>query len=782
MNSIVRVFSNFREFYSEINGATLTGAIDVIIVEQPDGSFMCSPFHVRFGKLGVLRSREKIVDIEVNGEPVDIHMKLGESGEAFFVEGCLEDDGEVPAHMATSPIPTSSFSANYESAIITVGKPLDDENIPRPRRNSIDLSKENTESEKSKFENQKSDFSQRRHTDNITGRPNLSLTKKEYTTQKIRQEWAEAEQEQIFQMEGIDSTATNWQNSTLLPISNDQETHFKPIEAAPTSTETKPTSLELIAQEDQQAPSLEDKTNVDSKSKKKRRKKSIMKKKNSQRKNSSSSSTGSNHSDQNDGLETDSITASQLTASSASGSPKDSVPETQTAVDNSPKGTSEPTARSHELDIHFFSDTEVTAGTSPRQSRPSTPVQSDTEFEFSQRENNEADSMSASWKWGELPTKPEEIEDLSTSQGKQAQRNSMLSGLMSFMKYNNKKLRKNVPDGLYLSDLDESLDPEVAALYFPPVSSKAKQAQTEEDRESGNGTSLPHSPTSLEGIKSLDSDFDDNKDKLSLDLIGLSLCGGLENDGTPSYEDFEKHRLQYSDVCADPAIFASSDLVVRINDKYCSWQVACPQVMTMLAFQKTLPSEQAEAPKPKSMDVATEGSVEIDTQSNKQQVPPTSEVNRGGRWWYWRRSNDKSTMKTDIESEQLSKTSVIATQTSRSNTPEDVGTMTESLSKTKEDGYNGSQSSEDSSELPTDQSIRREIVLNKLDSFVEKYRKTLRLSSEQIESLNLNDGMNEIVFSVTTAYQGTTRCKCYLFKWKYSDKVVISDIDGTITK
>lgn len=63
MNSLVKVFSNFREFYSEINGATLTGAIDVVVVEQPDGGYLCSPFHVRFGKLGVLRSREKVVSI-----------------------------------------------------------------------------------------------------------------------------------------------------------------------------------------------------------------------------------------------------------------------------------------------------------------------------------------------------------------------------------------------------------------------------------------------------------------------------------------------------------------------------------------------------------------------------------------------------------------------------------------------------------------------------------------------------------------------------------------------
>lgn len=47
-----------------------------------------------------------MVDIEINGNPVDIHMKLGESGEAFFVSESPIDDG-VPPHMATSPIPPS---------------------------------------------------------------------------------------------------------------------------------------------------------------------------------------------------------------------------------------------------------------------------------------------------------------------------------------------------------------------------------------------------------------------------------------------------------------------------------------------------------------------------------------------------------------------------------------------------------------------------------------------------------------------------------------------------
>uniref|UniRef100_A0A8C4HR68 phosphatidate phosphatase n=1 Tax=Dicentrarchus labrax TaxID=13489 RepID=A0A8C4HR68_DICLA len=81
-----QVLVTVKELYKGINQATLSGCIDVIVVRQPDGTFQCSPFHVRFGKLGVLRSREKVIDIEINGEPVELHMKLGDNGEAFFVQ------------------------------------------------------------------------------------------------------------------------------------------------------------------------------------------------------------------------------------------------------------------------------------------------------------------------------------------------------------------------------------------------------------------------------------------------------------------------------------------------------------------------------------------------------------------------------------------------------------------------------------------------------------------------------------------------------------------------
>ena len=64
----------------------------------------------------------------------------------------------------------------------------------------------------------------------------------------------------------------------------------------------------------------------------------------------------------------------------------------------------------------------------------------------------------------------------------------------------------------------------------------------------------------------------------------------------------------------------------------------------------------------------------------------------------------------------------------------------------------------------------------------KKYKKNLRLKPELVKKLGLRPGANEAEFSVTTAYQGTSRCKCHIYCWKYTDKIVISDIDGTITK
>ncbi|XGW03077.1 hypothetical protein V3C99_014798 [Haemonchus contortus] len=103
MDYAYRVLKNVKYFYNTINPATLSGAIDVIVVEQPDGEFKSTPFHVRFGKYGVFSHSDKYVDIQINGEEIDLKMKLGESGVAFFVEEA--DPQHTPSYMLTSPLP-----------------------------------------------------------------------------------------------------------------------------------------------------------------------------------------------------------------------------------------------------------------------------------------------------------------------------------------------------------------------------------------------------------------------------------------------------------------------------------------------------------------------------------------------------------------------------------------------------------------------------------------------------------------------------------------------------
>ncbi len=92
--------------WNSINPATLSGAIDVIVVEQEDGTLACSPFHVRFGKFSLLRPYEKKVEFKVNGAKQDYSMKLGEGGEAFFV---FETSDNIPQNLQTSPISSPAF-------------------------------------------------------------------------------------------------------------------------------------------------------------------------------------------------------------------------------------------------------------------------------------------------------------------------------------------------------------------------------------------------------------------------------------------------------------------------------------------------------------------------------------------------------------------------------------------------------------------------------------------------------------------------------------------------
>ncbi|KAH9306184.1 hypothetical protein KI387_010588, partial [Taxus chinensis] len=93
------------------------GAVDIIVVEQPDGSFRSTPWYVKFGKvLGVIRRTEKTVDIAVNGEEADFHLFLDRSGHAYFFnekESIQEESSVEITNAAQSVLPIkASFQAS----------------------------------------------------------------------------------------------------------------------------------------------------------------------------------------------------------------------------------------------------------------------------------------------------------------------------------------------------------------------------------------------------------------------------------------------------------------------------------------------------------------------------------------------------------------------------------------------------------------------------------------------------------------------------------------------
>uniref|UniRef100_A0A669CP68 phosphatidate phosphatase n=1 Tax=Oreochromis niloticus TaxID=8128 RepID=A0A669CP68_ORENI len=284
-------------------------------------------------------------------------------------------------------------------------------------------------------------------------------------------------------------------------------------------------------------------------------------------------------------------------------------------------------------------------------------------------------------------------------------------------------------DGIYLDDITE-LEPEVAALYFP----KRKVSYN----PGLHSTSQSPQSVSSGGDSGVDSYCDHMSD---LPSIAISLCGGLNDNREITKEQFYEKIVSYQQFTDNPSIIDDPNLVVKIGSKYYNWNTAAPLVLAMQAFQKPLPKAAVE-------------------NIMKEKMPK-----KGGRWWFsWRSRN--SSAKSVIQSDKHQPGTVFITYRIQ---PLSVGLKEESSS-----------SDEDHREAKQNSSpIQTEPVLT---TGGVSYKKTLRLTSEQLLSLQLQDGPNDVVFSVTTQYQGTCRCQGTIYLWNWDDKIIISDIDGTITR
>ncbi|CAM9647090.1 unnamed protein product [Scytosiphon promiscuus] len=107
--NVLRGAKNYVTGALGFSSGETSGALDIMVVQHEDGVMSCTPFHVRFSKLHTTNSKERVIQLRVNGRVVPLCMKLGAAGEAFFVERV---HNPLRRDLATSPL--SSPLQNYQ--------------------------------------------------------------------------------------------------------------------------------------------------------------------------------------------------------------------------------------------------------------------------------------------------------------------------------------------------------------------------------------------------------------------------------------------------------------------------------------------------------------------------------------------------------------------------------------------------------------------------------------------------------------------------------------------
>uniref|UniRef100_UPI0037E85C07 phosphatidate phosphatase LPIN2 isoform X2 n=1 Tax=Semicossyphus pulcher TaxID=241346 RepID=UPI0037E85C07 len=704
-----QVLVTVKELYKGINQATLSGCIDVVVVRQRDGTYQCSPFHVRFGKLGVLRSKEKVIDIEVNGEPVELHMKLGDNGEAFFVQES-EQLNIVPAHLATSPIPTEShlfWISEVENKVLE-DDTADQEDPPEPPAPSTMATK------KKKRRRKKHKGDPRR--EELT--PPMLVTTTTANAANIPAAMTAAmssagQNEEIFEMD----------------LSSDEEVAAR-VSRSPSVTTMRDIDPKLPAA----------RHNLDG----------------------YPLSDGDWPADDSHGLsqafspKSDSElvvrpSESMLRAESHMQWTWGELPETARVPKKEKTELIKTVTITPSESTHFrviLSTEAMENETEPEKDNaasssvctivkpePRTPITTVTPDSL-------LTPVSTISSVGPItPTEPLDV--LPSNVATSTPSNSQQSDSPSRKKGVPKRSQHQGPEDIYLDDLNV-LEPDVAARYFPKSEAEAATKHWM-DSEIGSGSQSPQSV----GSAAADSGTECLSDSASdLPDVTLSLCGGLTENAEISKERFMEHIITYQEFAENPAIIDNPNLVVKIGNRYYNWTLAAPLILSLQAFQKNLPKATEEA-------------------WVKEKMPKKS-----GRWWFWRKRADSTIKQSETKLETKEE----------SHLEEEGPSMSQEKLPMPPKAGDSSSDEEGKEVSAASCQDRLQPVDGQHHPSPHTYRKSLRLSSDQIASLKLKEGPNDVTFSITTQYQGTCRCEGTIYLWNWDDKVIISDIDGTITK
>ncbi len=257
----------------------------------------------------------------------------------------------------------------------------------------------------------------------------------------------------------------------------------------------------------------------------------------------------------------------------------------------------------------------------------------------------------------------------------------------------------------------------------------------------------------------------ESKEQLQLSLCATFL-GKISCDDKKAVDRaFAEHRVTWAQFSSSPQMLSSPELMFRVGLHVVPWTVAAPLVSGVVFFGKCLDEKVMEhlessqaCPFP---DAPVKANLASPSDSAADMGPPSSPSSWSRyKSWIWKEKN--------VNQEKSG-------GRGRSNSAA-IPTEDDSNSYYFDDAEGGNKLS---AQDPTASAPPRNAVAPVLP---ETLVKSLVPTSDELKSLNLKPGANQVVFSVETGLRGKQSLSCQLFLWDADVPIVISDVDGTITR
>ncbi|KAI8097151.1 Lipin/Ned1/Smp2-domain-containing protein [Halteromyces radiatus] len=762
------LFTSVQSFYNDINPATLSGAVDIVVVEQKDGDLACSPFHVRFGKLSLLMPQEKKIEIKVNGQVVPYLMKVGEAGESFFV---FETEHEVPEEFQTSPIvgAVNESKVDEEPPFLDIGESKNQENA-----------KQNISQDKDQFEDD--DTNMKLPLPAELQSPKMIIEEQmdkvvtnmdPYSTHLHHHSQQKQQQQDVTSNlnKDIDNLTLDSQNNIKKPAPqndvypmDDGSSLLERVipEAISTTTIAKETFIVRPANGDIYSKimdvshrSVQKRHDQSSSSSEQIEEDSLPLESTFSHQQSLKSQKQQKHQGQDDSEPQEAHGHNESIVLDIAGYKTDQNDWEEAhrqQVDNLILSTLEDEMKA---DLSKDGTDGIARAESPISMTKKDDLPQVTTITTTETTSESNNISTRLWGWGNSRRK-------GTNESQESLKNNNNS--------NNNNNNNNDED----DDMDDDDNDDDSTSIGTDTTKATDVSQTTTMDEQGNKLIYNNNNDSTPSKYQL---VPGTIYRIEMSLCGLSAFGSDEKENS---QVFEEHQITYDTFMHNPNLLNDKRLVFRYERRYYAAGHTGPLFTSLLLYKKPL-QETSIGKNDHHPSTTGSGSSAGNVEDSRESYL----FGKGWRQWLSRSSvaapstsTDSST--TDKSSSEINTVTANITETAKTATDDDkdghddVTTTFTTTTKTTTVGWN---------EVHNHDGKNGDDLTNSMNFAPRKnYAKTLRLTSEQLKQLGLNKGVNTISFSVTSAYQGTATCAAKIFYWDYDMPIVISDIDGTITK